>query len=308
MFSRYAHPIRTLGLSWCWIDWPNLRDETSPLISYKQSDERFTVDEIESIEAITVFRPDSRAKDPSPLPVLEDLKRARNLRFLSIPHDQVRHLDASSIAGTLEHLHLTPARSQSGYAFWEDGNGPLMFEQAMPRLRSLKTWFSPVYFQNFDAGLYPNLEWVGTSLSDFDKAGKMFALFSGSERLKFYSIDSIKNKDLLKKIPAHIEGLRLWSITCKQFDFSGLARFERLKYLVLHGSASPLDCAVLGDLTELEELTIFDFGSMRGLEVLYGLKRLKKVHIYPKNERDLDDKFKAGLKAALPQTLISFEI
>ena len=271
----------------------NFHDKESGLI--KRFGEWFSDEEMTDVYGLIIVTKYSAPKDEKVFKLLGDLSKFKKLRFLGIPYDAVPFVDMNSVAIQLNYLALNCCRSLDSYEYWKDGNHPMMFEQVLPNLKQLKTYFPPVYFQNFDIDNYPSLEWVDFELEDFDKTGKSIKLFNQHPKIKGFKIDSIKNKDLLKAIRSDIKGLCLWSLAPKKFDFSYLQGFSELKYLKIAASNSEFDCNFLRDLPELVELDLTQIKGLKSVNTILEMGNLQKIRLHSEFKTDLSDDFKKAM-------------
>jgi hypothetical protein len=310
IFSRYTNP--TVALNW-WrieLDQNAFPDYKFAEYQIKRPDEWFDAKSAAAVEAMSLFKGTGRVldHDKAVYDRFADLSIFINLKFLSIPIDAIAYVDIESVADHLEHLHITPPRTSEYARYYEKDRRPLIFEECLPRLKTLGILCSPILFKNFDAVRYPALEWLSTAL-DFDKSGKGLKLFDNHADFHGFFLESILKKDLLKNIRKDIIGLEFWGMSPREFDFTCLPEFKNLKYLSLRNCKAPIDCSLLTGLPQLLELRLFSFKKFENVEALLRLDNLEKIHIYPDNKSDLSEEFIEKMRKKFSHcSILSFDI
>jgi hypothetical protein len=147
--------------------------------------------------------------------------------------------------------------------------------------------------------LYPTLEWLHIELGEYDKSGKSLQMFQDHPALQGFSLDSVKQPDLLKNLRKDITALSLWSITTKRFEYSYLRSLNRLRYFRLRASSTPVDCALLAELPALEELELGICKTIINTSALLKSSSLKKLWIKSNDTSDLDSRTIGALKEKL---------
>jgi hypothetical protein len=309
IYTRYTMPARSLNWWKVELDRNIFADYEFAEHQIKKHDEWFDAKSAAMVEAITLFRGSGVFHhDKATYDRFNDMSIFKKLKYLSIPIDAIAYVDIASIADHLEHLHITPPRTSEHARYYEKDRRPLIFEECLPRLKTLELLCSPILFKNFDAARYPALKWLGAAL-DFDASGKGLRLFNDHADFHGFYLEVIKKKDLLKNIRKDIIGLELWMISPKEFDYTYLSEFKNLKYLTLRNSKSPIDCSILAGLPQLLELQLFSFKKFENVEALLELDNLKKIYIYPDNKSDLSEDFIEKMRKKFSHcSILSFEI
>lgn len=267
--------------------------------SVKSPQQWFTAEQAASVDAMTLFEAVGSPENPSVYGRLADLSAFLNLKFLSVPVDAVRHIDIASVADQLEHLRINAPRSIDLYTSYKSKALPPLYPGLLPQLKTLKIVCSPAGWPSFDTSLYPSLEWLHTELDEYDKSGKCLKMFKDHPSLQGFSLDSVKQPDLLKNLRTDVTALAFWSITTKQFDYSYLKGLQQLKFLRLRASFTPVDCALLAELPALEELELGICKVLTHTSALLKSKTLKKLWVKSNDVSDLDAQTIEALKEKL---------
>jgi hypothetical protein len=267
--------------------------------SAKSPQEWFNKDDSALLGAMTLFVRFDGNEDPSVYKRFNNLGIFPNLKFLSIPLDAIPYIDIAAASSRLEHLHLTRPRSGDLYTNYKNKTLPPLYSDVLPQLKTLRIVCPPSGWIEFTVLRYPKLEWLHTELGEYDKSGKSLKLFKDHPTLQGFSLDSVKQPDLLKNLRTDITALALWSITTKQFDYSYLRGLQQLKYLRLRASFTPVDCALLAELPALEELELGICKVLTNTNALLKSKTLKKLWIMSNDASDLDAKTISALKEKL---------
>jgi hypothetical protein len=297
--DRYEWPTQSLKWSPVEIDSGAAPLHMQNAWSPKSPQEWFNTDDSALLGAMTLFVRSGGDEDSSVYKRCNNLSIFPNLKFLSIPLDATQYIDIAAVSTRLEHLHLTRPRSTELYTNYKNKTLPPLYAGVLPQLKTLQLICPPSGWPEFTVSQYPKLEWLHTELGEYDKSGKCLKMFKDHSSLQGFSLDSVKQPDLLKNLRTDVTALAFWSITTKQFDYTYLRNLQQLKYLRLRASFTPVDCALLAELPELEELELGICKVLTKTSALLKSKTLKKLWIKSNDSSDLDAKTISALQERL---------
>jgi len=292
-YEKYYMPTKFIS-GWWWVAL-DADTDLPPELPGKKETEWFSNLEASQVEALTFwYGRNTTTRCESAYERLRDLSSFSQLKSLSIPLEVVPHIDISSVATHLEHLHIADPSVVNEAHFSDKNYRFLMFDEYFPALRTLKLFVSPKWCANFSVQKYPKLKWF-TSDFDLDPKGIGLKFFLPSQTVQGFELNSITRKYTLKYLKTDVKALRFWSITAKSFDFGVLENFYNLEYLSIYSSVATVDCAALALLPNLNELTICSSRDILNIQSLLLHKKIKKLAIYL-NRTQVNEELKNALR------------
>lgn len=216
-------------------------------------------------------------------PSTEQIKQARFPRYVS-SLTRARYLEMPvSLLPALRAEMLPPELMTLGLDFsnpYRDRRVPRWPKDlVLPDLRGLlmPTWGGDWRKLHLPTAAVPNVESLKASI---DRPGKLLPVIAEFGNLLDLHLRTCRNHDsLFAVVPTALEHLSIEGTT-REFSLSGVTRLTSLRSLELSEFKGEIDCRILAELPNLEELQLSGSRNLTHLEALLECPKLKWLWVY----------------------------